>query len=757
MSSNTSILKTSTNCQIQSEALIIIDGNENQFSCEINNHLVNGKALPHQYNISLNDPDLFNFGENGKRIYLQESISYQNRLFERFKSNPSLLDELLEQGMDPNIKDEEGKSLIIECIEALTTIFSIYVNGKLIKNGGLSNEIRNNVLTIFTKLIDADAALDDIPTGPVLSSQNNILDYLLMRVEEDNINCDAIEAVRILIDKGLKANGYKFREYFIHTSDFLIYNAQFELLEILLTTSSIERQSNTTKLEMDFSNYKDAFLAVMSKKEDIIITINNLPDSQLAPETADSCWLYAVMYKDKEAINKLLAANVPYHNINNEISIEKILLSGFNPEFIASLFNSFPKIAHETTFNGESFMHKIAEEKNIELYLEFLAKGFSPDILNEDNLTSLDVMLDHIKCLAEYDEILSKILEYSNDPFYKDKKFDFSSKKIYIGVPVVEGVWDSQHVATIRAMGKKNPSIIGKTFTKNEVNPEYILNFNALIIPGGVDSYPKGKNESFSLIDFIPKEGIENLYLSVFHLAYSNSIPLVGICLGNQYHALTNGERLVEVQDHNGKPHLGNVQPGTMSYFMMLNSAEQYKYIHDAEFNPDIGIVISTHHNYAIADSVDPYKVGVYSEEGIVQSYYNGNHVTFQFHPEVHAATSEERNFNDYTSWYRQVQVFENLGKMGQHHRQATLKAKYLHDQKTYEPFQPHNSIEFSNIMKDFEKYYLDLQDKLAQKGNRQCFSDEELDKTYFDLEEDICGAQDILLIGQEFNFGDKI
>jgi gamma-glutamyl-gamma-aminobutyrate hydrolase PuuD len=279
---------------------------------------------------------------------------------------------------------------------------------------------------------------------------------------------------------------------------------------------------------------------------------------------------------------------------------------------------------------------------------------------------------------------------------------------------------------------------------------------NGFLLPGGGDSYSSEKTEGFNLEDFTPVMDIEQAYLAIYDHAYQYNIPLVGMCLGNQYHALSRGNSLFKLEGYsNVEKHFGYVQPGTMAYFMMLDPSEQYRYLTDPDFKPDITIKIDTAHNYAITNDVDPTKVGVYSEEGVVQSYCSGNHATFQFHPEHFGNDVKNIRGADFTTWNRQSEIFVNSVKMMEHNKENHLLAKYLHEQKTYESFDPSASKDFALISSRHEAYYAKLEQKLAEKSSQKCeilpphSYASAIDETGLNEQDAICGAQ-LFVFGQE-------
>jgi gamma-glutamyl-gamma-aminobutyrate hydrolase PuuD len=213
---------------------------------------------------------------------------------------------------------------------------------------------------------------------------------------------------------------------------------------------------------------------------------------------------------------------------------------------------------------------------------------------------------------------------------------------------------------------KKNKALQVLVFDKDLANEEFLKKFNGFIIPGGGDTYPEDKE--FTLDD-VPEGSMtegEKLYKTVLAIADKYSIPLMGMCLGNQYIGLHAGATLNATIGHNGGLHKGLFIKGTMPYFMSLSLYEQNQVLHDYDY-PNVEFHIDTAHNFGIlGNKPGQLTVGAYSEEGVVQSVSYKNHIIgFQFYPENYYARESSSDFA-----VRSINLIDNFLSLATQHFQ---------------------------------------------------------------------------------------
>ncbi|MEQ9116013.1 MAG: gamma-glutamyl-gamma-aminobutyrate hydrolase family protein, partial [Rickettsiales bacterium] len=611
----------------------------------------------------------------------------------------TLLDLLLEQGMSPNYY-KDGESLL----------------------GEVLSEKTEKTITIVDALIEAGVDLNKL--GELLEKYSfSALDLILFTSYGRHIDEDLFE---FLLQQGLGNNVFTIpggkRE--VKTSDKLIQDGRYSKAALLLEKELQENgeivRPPIPESEKDIQHIQDLIVNLNAQKDEIKELLDQVGTYiKLSPKEENLLWQYVIIFNEEKGIEELQSAGVKYNNSLENIAIEDLILSKIDNQNFESISAYFPELSRaKELLSKDTILHKIARSGNYEAFIDLSNKGYSPDQLNAAYETPIDILSLVIKSRDDFDEIFSEALEHSNDPFYKDKDIDFSSDKFYMGIPVVKDFWDIDHITAARVMALKHPNIRVVTFDYDNATEEFLSQLNGFMIPGGGDSYPK-KPEGFDISDFEPSGKIEQTYLRVYEYAYKHATPLIGMCLGNQYHALSQGESLVEVQKYaDGTEHKGYVKTGSMPYFMMMTSEEQCKYLSDENYNPEIVVDISTAHHYAPKDVTHAGKIGILSEEGVVQSYYNGNHVTFQFHPEHYGQDPENKLMADHESWSRQMNIFDNFARMMQQHRDKSLVSKYIHEQQTYVPFETATSKAYAESAKEIDAYYHNLEEQLAAANN---------------------------------------
>jgi gamma-glutamyl-gamma-aminobutyrate hydrolase PuuD len=183
--------------------------------------------------------------------------------------------------------------------------------------------------------------------------------------------------------------------------------------------------------------------------------------------------------------------------------------------------------------------------------------------------------------------------------------------------------------------------IQARIITPDMINDEFIQQFDGLIVPGATDNFPKDKKE-FTLKDLNPENMIptEKLYQHVDGLADKYNIPTIGMCSGNQHIILYHQGTLMPVDNYvdpsDKNNHQGIFKKNSVPYFLTLTPNEQRRALQDCSL-PEVVLDIVTAHHYAgVKEKLGgALKVGALSEEGVVQSVYNGvRFFGFQFHPE---------------------------------------------------------------------------------------------------------------------------
>lgn len=299
---------------------------------------------------------------------------------------------------------------------------------------------------------------------------------------------------------------------------------------------------------------------------------------------------------------------------------------------------------NEITQTGESILQEAAYFGNIDTIEVLLENGANIDALNSNLVSAADVMLFTAKG-KHYDRAMALVNKYSNDTVYKyigqnkspkliDDFASFPINKTYIAMPTAGEIWSVNWFPIARSIMKKLDNVKIHAFSDVWIEEATAKKFNGFILQGAYDNFPKDKD--FTIRDLKNETMIdsEKLYQKVLWIADKYKIPTLGVCSGNQHIALYHGGVLTSVNGY-GSGHTGRFVEGSIPYFMALNFTEQ-----DLAMNygimPPINIPIITSHNYSVAErDLGELKIGVYSEEGVVQSVYKGmQFIGLQFHPE---------------------------------------------------------------------------------------------------------------------------
>ncbi len=693
-----------------------------------------------------------------------ETLSFA-RVFPYFlKDHPDMLKLFVDRGMDLNIRDEDGDSLLISLINEYNSRTYFHSSPDLIKESmAKEQEKKQSLLKNIYFLIDEGADLHH-PINSIRAI--NVLDASLENsqpFEKELVELYKYLAQKIGGNHVCSVHGQTWK-----TSDVALRNGFFEVAaqllegatshELALINKKLSAGSPIRKAELllreVIANQKD----IKSFLEEISSSGNDYQVGIEDQKIANLAWLHSVMFHDKEAISLLIQQKVPFQQDKaSEVSIETIMVSIFDTETLIELSTVFPDIGKAISLSGEgSLMHGIAKSGDFEEFIKYAKLGFDCDVQNDDHVTPIDIIIEKIKWMPDFDEKLEEIKSYSKDPFYTDNDQNFSPDIIYLGIPSYQNFWSSEHIALARVLATKDTSLRPIIFSEADIEKGILSKLNGVLMPGGGDSYPKDIDGAFSLSDFQPSGEIEQAYLKIYEYAYNNSLPFVGMCLGNQYHALSRGHHLSKVIGYaDGQAHYGIVQPGTIEYFMMLDDYEKKKYLSDEDFHPEITIEIKTAHNYAIETGVQS---GVYSEEGVVQSFASGNHASFQFHPEEYANDPTNKEGANYASWVRQVNIYDSFLGMMKHHKEQVQLAKFLHEGKTWDDFSV-NSEEYKMAMGELDKYYSDLEEILSKKAPEYCLTTDHANSYYFEakIETDFVSDKAVCLLGEKFTYGDVI
>jgi ankyrin repeat protein/anthranilate/para-aminobenzoate synthase component II len=290
---------------------------------------------------------------------------------------------------------------------------------------------------------------------------------------------------------------------------------------------------------------------------------------------------------------------------------------------------------------GNNVLANIIPLKDLSLVQSLLETGVNIDAVNHNFVSAADKIL-HQFGDSNYTEAVSIVRQYTKDPMHKlsamgqeYQSYNFESNKAYVGIVTAGGFWSVEHFSTARKAMTKHNQLQMLVINPEQIDQAFLRNFNGFIMPGGGDSYPK--NKEFTMVD-LPEDKMlagEKLYKLILSLADKYSIPVMGMCLGNQYIGLHSGATLHAVKNHFGGNHKGIFIKGTMPYFMSLSTQEQHQLLNN-QYWPDIEFGIDTAHSFAVVtNKAGIATVGTYSEVGVVESLSYKNHmIGFQFHPE---------------------------------------------------------------------------------------------------------------------------
>lgn len=352
---------------------------------------------------------------------------------------------------------------------------------------------------------------------------------------------------------------------------------------------------------------------------------------------------YAVMQGDCALLIKLLKDNP--HTIN-------IIYKGFSLIRLSAMLGHKHCLDHLLKHpcldinaideQRNNVLAYIAPFQDIEIVQKVIDRGVDIDTLNKKFISAADKVLYHFRKSKDFDKAWNLISQYSKDQMhaliakgkkYKDHQFDFS--KINVGIAVAKGFWSTDHFSMARKIMKEQIGLNMLIVTKDHESEDFLSQFNAFVVPGGEDSFPKNQEFVISDLDNAKLRNGEKLYKRLLSVADKYNIPTMGMCLGNQYVGLFNGATLDTVKGHNGGDHKGIFNAGTLSHFMALSQVEQHQLL-ESQYYPSVEFDIDTFHNFAIVQNKPGrLNIGAYSEAGVVQAVsYRTNFLSFQFHPE---------------------------------------------------------------------------------------------------------------------------
>ncbi len=171
---------------------------------------------------------------------------------------------------------------------------------------------------------------------------------------------------------------------------------------------------------------------------------------------------------------------------------------------------------------------------------------------------------------------------------------------------------------------------------------DFLKQFDAVINPGGADSYPTNVEE-FGIEDCPLNLSFEKLYQDILAQSYELNIPYLGICAGAQHLSMYHGGKLNPVEGYESHLHQISFIEGTLAYFMALSAEQQIKAISECIF-PKISFEgLTFNHFVASIDKLgEGIQLGAISEDNLAMSYAHNNGIRYatQYHAEEHYDSS---------------------------------------------------------------------------------------------------------------------
>lgn len=376
----------------------------------------------------------------------------------------------------------------------------------------------------------------------------------------------------------------------------------------------------------------------------ILIEYNDSSQSCLKNWCADDQMplvFYAAIKGDAVLLSKLLKENPSLVNLGHKgNTLLGMSLLFANQECTKLLMSNRDIDLNIKNYEGDNVLAASTTMKDFSIIESLLSRGVDIDSVNDQYISAADKILYQFRSSDKYQDAVALVRSHSRDPMHSllsigqnYTNYQLDQSKSNVAIVVASGFWSMDPFAMARRAIAQHRGLQVFVITKDQADEEFLTQFNGFIIPGGADSFPK--KQEFVINDIEHMSEGESLYKHVLSVADKNLIPVMGMCLGNQYIGLYGGATLYPSKGHNGGNHKGRFVSGTLPYFMSLSVKEQ-QHVLDSKYYPDINFSIDTAHNFAVVENKPGnVKIGAFSEVGVVQAISYNNHVIgFQFHPE---------------------------------------------------------------------------------------------------------------------------
>jgi len=195
---------------------------------------------------------------------------------------------------------------------------------------------------------------------------------------------------------------------------------------------------------------------------------------------------------------------------------------------------------------------------------------------------------------------------------------------------------------------------------------KFLMQFDAVLSPGGGDSYPKNMS-SFGLKDYSSSTELEPYYQYMANRTYELKIPYMGLCAGAQHLSLYHQSNLQPVAGYKGTTHQVTYFKATAGYFWALSEDQKQMALDNCTLR-EISFKGDTAHSYAaVAASFTNLELAAISEDGVAMSYCheNGIRCATQFYPE-HFWASNSKNAEHQKYW---LESFLSMAQMHKEYR----------------------------------------------------------------------------------------
>lgn len=378
----------------------------------------------------------------------------------------------------------------------------------------------------------------------------------------------------------------------------------------------------------------------------------------------------------------LLGRNITFNDISEDKNITLTNKYSYNLLHLSILSDQYSLATHLVKDGADIN----AKTNNNITAIQLLSYKTQFDLKDSTELTELifdkteniDIDIGLGETLADIlitnENLKDRVIEASKDSLFSLFKNDTELlslakdfNKTNIAISHESGFWSTGIWSTARIINKNYPDV--KLYLVNNNMLEkggeaFIRQFDAVINPGGGDSYPT--LHEFTKADCPFDMELERHYQNMLEISDQNNIPYLGICAGAQHFSMYHGGTLKPLKGYNKGRHEIKYIEGTHSHFMALTKAQQSNLLKTCNF-PEVVFQGDTAHNYAAVNEKlgNNLQLGAMSEDNIAMSYYHNNGIRYatQFHPEHYYNKIDDQNAIHQEAW---INNFIELAQM--HH-----------------------------------------------------------------------------------------